>query len=193
MVLCYHLKCIEEDKPPVRLANACSIHSYLLHLASHDDDEIGKAMFVRFSAMYSNTFCEEYDSISPSPYTMLNQWPGLKEGIVDYMKAFAIKRDFNQTMNYTCHWKNLLIKTNLTSSQSLTFREDDAMVAMVLNYPEPIKRWAFWDTLSVYSLKLVTSISSTALNLYRGITDYQRLYGNENNLQNFVRAINHPE
>ena len=68
MVLCYHPKCIEEDKPPVRLANACSIHSYLLHLASHDYDEIGKAMFARFSAMYSNAFCEDYDSISPSPY-----------------------------------------------------------------------------------------------------------------------------
>ena len=44
----------------------------------------------------------------------------------------------------------------------------------------------------MYSLKLITSISSAALNLYRGITNYPIFSRNEKTLDNFVRDINHP-
>ena len=41
---------------------------------------------------------------------------------------------------------------------------------MALKFPDPVDDWSLWGTLSLYCMKLLTPISSSALNLYRGIT-----------------------
>ena len=71
---------------------------------------------------------------------------------------------------YICHWKDLLISSCIIKPSSLSFQEDDAFIYTVLCYPNPVKDWSLWGTISLYALKLMCSISATALNLYRSVT-----------------------
>ena len=54
----------------------------------------------------------------------------------------------------------------------MAFQEDDALVNMFLNYPNPIDNWQLWSTISTFTMKLFTSISGTAVALHRGTTNY---------------------
>ena len=97
------------------------------------------------------------------------------------METFGIEREL--PVNYICCWKDIIIQHGLITSESLTFQEDEALVASILNFPNPVEDWTVWNTLYLYGLKLMTSFSTAGLNLYRGITSYPRL--NDSSSSNF--------
>ena len=134
-------------------------------------DEIGVAMYKRFEAAYNNPLItkEELDKVSISPY-MLQPHLLVEECMKanELMSMHGIDRKLQST--YICHWKDVFIKQGIIHSSSLTFQEDDAPLYTTLHCPNPVKDWSAWGTLTYYCLKMYTSASETALNLYRGVT-----------------------
>ena len=132
------------------------------------------------------------DNIFQSPYSLQ---PNLKlnDNVVDVFQKYGISREL--TVNYVCHWKNWLIQHEIVKIDSLSFQEDEALIHSVLSYPNPVDNWKIWKTLYLYGLKLMTSISSTALNLFRGITNYPTLNHtshDQGDVAEFVSNLNHP-
>ena len=121
----------------------------------------------RFSAIAENHFMymDELDAISPHK---LNPCVKLSNETVSHINAFGIDRQFH--INYLCHWKDKLMQSRVIEPNSLMFQEDDAMIYSILHYPNPVKDWSIWSTITFYSMKLYTSISGSALSLYRGVT-----------------------
>lgn len=71
-------------------------------------------------------------------------------------------------------------------------RRCKAFITSILSYPDPVNDWTLWNTNSLYGLKFLTSVSSTGLNLYKGITSFPRLNDNScSNLDEFASHINH--
>ena len=64
----------------------------------------------------------------------------------------------------------MFIKRNIIDSSSLSFQEDDALIFSALHYPNPVSDWSLWSTITFFALKLFTSASESAMNLYCGIT-----------------------
>ena len=64
---------------------------------------------------------------------------------------------------------------------------------MLLKFPDPVTNWSTWSTLSLYCLKVYTSISSAALNIFRGFTG-TRLTSKSAaaNIEDYCKDINHP-
>ena len=82
--------------------------------------------------------------------------------------------------------------------QNPLFQEDDALVTMFLESPEPIEDWTKWKTLSAYGLKCYVSNSGSALNLHRGLTYYPSIHCKEKvarttgDRKSFMKSVNHP-
>ena len=193
MVICMHPSCLEsnvKDVPVVRLSHPFHLDSYLLHLERHCD-RMGEAMKLRFGMLRENMFIPptELDKISIAPHCLQTVKKG-NDKTRKILQLYGIDRNFNT--NYICHWKAKLIASGLIDSASLLFQEDEAFIAMVLNFPNPIREWSLWNTIYLYGLKLLTSVSSTALNLYRGTTNYPRLnVASSDNVNDFASFINH--
>ena len=96
--------------------------------------------------------------------------------------------------NYTCHWKDLLISSEVIDSSQLCFQEDDALIFSILNFPNAVTNWSLWGTISLYATKFMCSISAPALNLFRGVTFTRNTTKTEDlpDVKNFARQINHP-
>lgn len=192
MALCYHPSCLSKGSKPVRLKNMSDIGRYVQHLRDHSNDEIGVAMIKRFSALLDNIFItdEELDNLSRSPFQInpninMNLYPVSRS----FLEKYGIYRGFKEV--YICHWKDKLISSGIIKHNSLTFQEDEALVFMVLRYPDPVDDWSLWGTLALYCMKLLTSISSTALNLYRGITRNRLTQRRAADVIEYVSEINH--
>ena len=199
-ILCYHPECVKKDNGALALHNANDLHNYLEHLRLRHDDAIASSMYKRFSKITRDDLFatkEDLNRISASPFSLMSPVQNLKyvkgetNRAVDDLLRYAIYRDLQSI--YICHWKDAVIRSNLITSKSLTFQEDDALVELIVNYPNAVADWKKWKTLSLYLLKLFTSVSGTAANLFRGFTYYPWVaHGPERSLQEFVRNINHP-
>ena len=196
MMKCYHPDC--QQKLSVSLKHPCNIKPYLDHLASHTD-AVGDSLFKRFNAMHEDMFmtAQEYDAISPSPYYLLQPGPLISIPSRTMLKNFAIIRSLD--VFYVFHWKNIMLREHYLSTQCMAFQEDDALVTMFLNYPNPVDDWMLWKTISTFSMKLFTSISGTALSLHRGKTNYPSdnlpRKGDkivEYDRKQFLKEVNHP-
>lgn len=167
MIICYHPDCFSKQKQPIKLKNPCSLSRYLDRLLEHAD-QIGKVFYDRFEILNNDIYHSDYDAIRPSPYSLLVHLQVLVYAPIDhklnFVENYGIRRDFKGV--YVAHWKGKLIKKGYLLSDSLQFQQDDALVSMVFKYPRPIENWTFWITISLYSLKLFTSISSAAVNIY---------------------------
>ena len=204
MVQCYHKECLFRGRAPVKLRFVFKLDEYLEHLEEHVD-QVGEAMQKRFGAIIKNIFStkEELDELAPSPFS-INQDIGLdhpsklKANAAWHknMENFGIDRfpsKKDSDITYICHWKDVLMKNNLVDSSSLTFQEDDALIYSIMHYPNPVPDWSMWQTIFLYSLKLMSSISGAALNLYRGVT-FNRITTKKEELpglRSFARNINH--
>ena len=195
MIFCYHPDCYNSNKNPYHLQVINNIQSHIVHHLARHSDEVGSSMHLRFKAVHNNWFItkEELDEIAPSPYSLLAPMDFLNDSSQDIMKRYGIRRDFNPVnVLYTGFWKGRLLIDGVINSSALSFQEDDALVALYLSYPEPIKDWSVYKTISFYFLKTYCYVSSTALNLLRGITRYKRLSGETDDRQQFMKNINHP-
>ena len=94
--------------------------------------------------------------------------------------------------NYTSHWKSRFLDWELISPESLTYQEDDAFIYSVLNYPNPVRSWDAWPTLSLYCLKIYASQSAGALGLYRGTTKNRLTDIDDQDVKQFACSMNHP-
>ena len=190
-VLCHHPECMKSNNPIVRLKTMMDLTRYLDHLLDHPD-EIGAAMFKRFGAVARSPFLteKELDEINCSPYS-LQPTVRYNSIIRKVLTSYGIDRKLKS--NYICHWKNVLINKNLINSSSLSFQEDEALIYTILHYPNPIRDWYIFSTLSFYCLKFIVAVGESGLNLYRGITR-QRVVrqGDGFDLHQFVADINHP-
>ena len=67
-------------------------------------------------------------------------------------------------------------------------------VFSVLMFPNPVTNWGIWPTLELFATKLYTSISATALSLFRGLTKLRSTGQVERNIDvyPFVSSMNHP-
>ena len=201
-VFCYHPSCMRS----VHLKHIFDVGSYVRHLKDHSEDEIGVSMHNRFLALERNLFIteEELNNISKSPY-VLNPHIDLNPNAIKQLEDFGILRIFqadprNQGSKrkpdsgprvYICHWKEKLILTGVIDPSHLSFQEDDALITTLLHFPNPVTNWSFWGTLSLYSLKLLTSISAAALNLYRGITRSRITAFPAVDVKQYAKEINH--
>ena len=197
-MVCYHNKC---ETPIVTLKHPCNISEYVNHLARHTD-KLGDCMFKRFSAMKDDMFFDSYDSISISPYILMKPGPYISAEVTAKMKSYGIKR--NLPVIYSLYWKDNFINEGFISTQSLSFQEDDALVEMILQYPNSVQNWSFWRTIATYSLKLFSSISAAAVNLSRGLTYYPQLLRSsgkapfnpgtlsKSDTLKFIESVNHP-
>ena len=191
-VFCYHPSCLERGRGVHTLKHIFYIKSYVAHIRKdHLMDHIGVAMEKRFSAIVNDNFItdELLDEISPSPYA-LNSNVMLNEEACEKLSSYGIVRDDNDV--YTCHWKGKLISSGIIKTDSLSFQEDEALIESILTFPNPIRDWSLWGTLSLYCLKIFTSIGSAGLNLYRGITRNRLTDTPASNVQEFVKESNHP-
>ena len=194
MLVCYHPDCLHSKSGPVvRLKYPFYLKTYLTHLGKHFD-VLGDSLKKRFKAIDEDVFMTTHslDNIFQSPYSLQ---PNLKlnDNVVDVFQKYDISREL--TVNYVCHWKNWLIQHEIVKIDSLSFQEDEALIHSVLSYPNPVDNWKIWKTLYLYGLKLMTSISSTALNLFRGITNYptlNRTSHDQGDVAEFVSNLNHP-
>ena len=190
-VLCHHPECINSNKPTVKLKTMLDISRYVDHLLDHAD-EIGAALFKRIGAVARTPFLteNELDEIGCSPHS-LQPKVHYNRTVRGILKSYGIDRKLK--INYICHWKNVLINKQLINSSSLSFQEDEALIYTILNYPNPIRDWDIYSTLSFYCLKFIAAVGETGLNLYRGITRQRVVRQHENlDLLQFVRDINHP-
>ena len=113
-ILCYHPKCLESEKEPVMLQVACDLHRYIVHQRKHHyDDAIGKAMDARFSTVLKNIFKKKYDG--PSPFSLADPYPALKEGSMELIRRYGISRDFPSSI------KNVILQHHLVNSKRMTF------------------------------------------------------------------------
>ena len=198
-VMCYHPTCISRKKKPIKLKRIFDLTPFLNHLKDHSD-VIGTAMLCRFSAVVEDPFIttECLDELSHSPHSLndLNsiddEDKSIQTALFSTLEQYGIDRRF--TVNYTCHWKDQLIKANIIKSNSIVFQEADAYVTSILSFPNPVKNWDFWPTLELYAVKLYTSISSTALSLFRGVTNLRCTGQKERDVDiySFAKSINHP-
>ena len=194
MIVCYHPHCLESRAGPiVRLKHPFYLKTYLTHLGRHCD-VLGDAMKKRFGAIDEDLFMthQSLDEVFQSPYSLQ---PNLKlnSNAVDVIQKYGITRELK--INYVCHWKDWLIEKEIIDIDSLSFQEDEALIDCVLSYPRPVSDWKLWKTVYLYGLKFMTSISSAALNLYRGVTNYPQLNSNtyaHTDVSEFVSTINHP-
>ena len=199
-ILCYHPECVKNDNGALALHQANDLHNYLEHLRLRHDDAIASSMYKRLCKITKDDMFateQELDRICASPFSLMNPLPMLKykpgetNQAVEDLVRYSIYRDLESV--YICHWKNMVIRSNLINSQSLSFQEDDALVELIVNYPNVVTDWKRGKTLSLFLLKLFTSVSGTAANLFRGFTYYPRIsHGPERSLEEFVDAINHP-
>ena len=189
-VLCHHPDCINSNKPTVKLKTMLDLSRYVDHLLDHPD-EIGAAMFKRIGAVARTPFLTEndLDEISCSPHSLQPKvhYSRMVKGV---LKSYGIDRKLKT--NYICHWKNVLINKQLINSSSLSFQEDEALIYTILHYPNPIRDWDIYCTLSFYCLKLIAAVGETGLNLYRGITRQRIVRQHDSDLHQFVSDINHP-
>ena len=193
MIQCLHPSCLAKSHKPIKLKHIFDLKPFLKHLKTHFD-AIGEAMQTRFEAIYQDRFTsvEELNMLSESPFSLMNYTVNLTDEGVRLFNLYAISRKYPE--NYICHWKNLLLRCNLIDCSSLSFQEDDARIFMALHHPNPVPNWSRYNTLWWYSLKMMVSISSAAVNLYRGISDYSRLSGNKTqvSVKDMMKSINHP-
>ena len=149
-------------------------------------------MKARFTAINENNFMTpaSLDEISISPYLLQSDLQ-LNPQTVEIFENYGINRKL--TSNYICHWKDLLIKNNIINSESLSFQEDESFIKCFLDYPHRVKDCSMWSTVYLYGLKLLTSVSGAALNLYRGTTDYPGLSDHAvlTTASDFATSINH--
>ena len=193
MLLCYHPECLGVNKLPPKLHDMNNLRSYIHHLFSHTD-KVGRSMQIRFQAVYSDPFITSHalDQLFCSPFSLLSPLQDYSPEIKGVLKRYAIKRDL-KGVHYLCHWKSKLIANGVITSSSLSFQEDDALLELYFRYPNPVDNWNMYKTLTFYFLKTYCYISSTAVNLLRGVTDYCRLSGNDKkDVTSFVSDINHP-
>ena len=190
MLICPHPDCLKVN-PLIRIYHPFNLKNYLKHLVRHQD-RMGDAMRKRFRAVSANLFLTpaSLDAISISPHHLQTVKEGNKQ-TAEIMENYGIERGLN--VNYVCHWKDKLLGCGIINCESLTFQEDEALITSVLTYPNPVKDWTLWNTLYLYGLKFLSSVSSTGLNLYRGITSYPRLNDTScSNVAEFTSNINHP-
>ena len=191
MIMCYHPECMRSQRT-IRLKAVFDLTRYLEDLMDHDD-AIGSAMFKRFSAVSQSPFIteDELNGIDSSPYS-LQPHIKLSKKTKKVIRLYGIDRKIKT--HYICHWKDRLLRQNINSS-SLTFQEDEALIYTVLHYPNPVRDWGIYETLSFYCLKFVAGIGESGLNLYRG-TIHQRMNQKKKmdcgDLQKFAADINHP-
>ena len=213
MILCLHPVCRQENNGHWKLRFLFNLTEYLLHLEDHSDT-IGNAMQLRFAEVHKNPFAttEELDALAPAPFTLCENIELNAINYVYHIEQYGIKRILHQysnnvdlenlgddmilpnNPNYVCHWKDLLISSGIINSSSLSFQEDDAFIFSVLRYPDPIPDWSVWGTLSLYAIKIMSSISASALNLFRGAT-FNRITTKSEALpdvKEFARNVNHP-
>ena len=189
-IFCYHPECILSDKGAVTLHQANDITNYLQHVSMRHSDDVAAAIYKRFSLLKEDIFAVNFDETSPSPMSLIGHIPSLKtKGVADMVK-YSVYRELGVT--YICHWKDALIRAGLIDSHSLSFQEDDALIHTIVTYPNQNKNWKKWRTLALYMLKLYTSVSGTAANLFRGYTYYPHVaHGPARSLKDFVKDINH--
>ena len=213
MILCYHPECRNNCDGPHKLRNVFKLKEYLEHLENHTD-VIGIAMQLRFALIDENPFAtkDQLDALASAPVSLIGNLDLQSCNSVSYIEQYGIKRIlqqydddildpqnyFNNTIvpnnpNYICHWKDLLISSDIIDSSSLQFQEDDAFITNVLYFPSPVPNWSIWGTLFLFSMKLMTAISSTALNLFRGVTFNMVTTKAESlpDIKEFARNINH--
>ena len=65
---------------------------------------------------------------------------------------------------------------------------------MALPHPNPVPDWGNYGTLYWYTLKMLISVGSTAVNLFSGVSDYFRLSKNKEKIttSTLMKNINHP-
>ena len=148
----------------------------------------------RFAAAYANKFItdEELDAIAKSPYSLMNKSVNWGDKSIEAMESYGIHRKFSEA--YICHWKSHMVSAGVIDSSSLTFQEDDARIYMTLHYPTPVQTWNKWKTIYWFSMKMLAANDASALNLYRGVTDYPKLSGNKDAIDSktFNLQLNHP-
>ena len=189
MIICYHKSCICKDKPVVKLKHMFDVHHYVKHLLCHND-EVGKSMRLLFGAIAENPFMThaQLDEIYQSPYS-LNPLVLIPDSAISFLEKYGISRQLST--EYICHWKNKFIKSGHIQPSSLTYQQDDALIYSTLHHPNPVRDWSLWSTLSLYCLKLYSSLSSSALSLYRGITT-NRIAGSAGDAISCMSNTNHP-
>ena len=147
---------------------------------------------MRFGAIKENCFetPASLDRYAMSPYLMQADLDP-NDKTIEVLEHYAIDRELET--NYVFHWKDQLILHGIIDCESISFQEDEALIHCILGYPNPIRDWSVWNTVYLYSLKFFSSISATALNLYRGITNYSLLNKNANcsDIKVFASSINH--
>lgn len=127
------------------------------------------------------------DTISNSPYK-IDPYVTLNDKTTGFMSSYSINCNLSSKKKsdvYICNWKNKFITSNIIEPDSLTFQEDEALLHSLPNFPNPVKDWSYWGTLSFYYMKLYTYLSSASLNLR--ITEKPAKCVKE-----FFKAINHP-
>ena len=198
MMICYHPDCRGAKHIVVRLRHIFDPKNYLMHLKKHSD-AIGMAMQRRFAAVATNIFITtaELDTISPSPHSLnpyLNSTTGKRELPTGHEKAiesFGIDRKLK--IHYLSHWKNELIAGNFIKSNALTYQEDDAYIYSLLHYPHAVRDWSYWNTISLYCMKMYAAVGGPGLSLYRGVTRTRQCIGAEkDDFETFVKNLNHP-
>ena len=109
--------------------------------------------------------------------------------MIKQLETYGIIRDCSI---YTTHWKEKLISLNVIKPSSLTFQEDEALIYSLLKFPDPVSNWSTWSTLSLYCMKLYTSVSSAGLNLFRGFSGTRQISTPAANVEEYCSDINHP-
>ena len=138
MIICHHPDCVNAGKGPFKLRRMSKLSEFLLHLEDHVD-EIGGAMQTRFNAIDLNPFAtkEELDNLAPAPSALIkNPNPELRDVAVLHIEAYGIQHimhhypleidaeninfdaKFPNNPHYICHWKNLLISSDIINSSS---------------------------------------------------------------------------
>ena len=97
-----------------------------------------------------------------------------------------------ENTHYLSYWFNHILNQEIIEPTHITFQEVDALMEIILRYPNPTPNrlgWRTWPTLAAYVQKIGASFSRHAVKLYLGshkVTD-NSLQG----LKNFVASVNH--
>ena len=94
--------------------------------------------------------------------------------------------------HYLAFWLNHILTQDIIEPPHLTYQEFDALVEIILRYPNPAparQGWKKWPTLATYVQKIGAAFSRHAVKLYLGT--HQVGNNTLDGLKSFVGSVNH--
>ena len=164
----------------ITLNNVNCLLGLQYHLSRHDpSDTWAWEVNRRIDAIKNN---EDQEGFAAEPFELTRDVPS------HILTQWQFTRP---PVNYVAHWVNILIQLEILKPNHVMFQELDALVEMLLFFPNQRWKWDSWPSIKQYAIKLGNTLTEGGYRLFRGTHS-----ANKNNcrlemLRELVSSTNH--